>query len=236
MKSVKTMIFLFAGFLIASIATLIFFYKPVTVFIFARANHIDIEYKKLNAGGINEFVFEGLKAVGQKKGMGLYSSNARIKFIFNGLDLRNTVANFTLKDVRFINKGIEKETSYSNIDGLVAIPFSSLWSYKEVSGKIGLIQDGICIKNFIATGDIIKFSFDGTLTRDQNINADIGVYFAEKLTGKIPPDLTNMVLKDEGVGWKSLKVKLEGDLAKPSISVTGKLFRLNIGVKSENPS
>jgi hypothetical protein len=52
----------------------------------------------------------------------------------------------------------------------------------------------------------------------------------------MPPELTSMALKGETDGWQSLTVKLEGDLSKPSIQVTGKIFRLNIGVKQGNPN
>lgn len=236
MRSVKAPVFLVAVFLAALASALIIFYKPIAVAIFAKVSGIDISYKKMEAGSVNEFIFKGLRGTERKSGLGLSSSDARIRFIFKGPDPRNAAADFVLKDVSFIKKGIEKEVSYGNIDGLVAVPFNSLWNYREISGRIGLIKNGIRIENFLAAGDLIRFSLNGELSRDQNVNADIGIYFAESLTGKIPPELTSMVLKDGEAGWKSFTVKLEGDLAKPSIRVTGRLFRLNIGVKSKNPS
>ncbi len=71
----------------------------------------------------------------------------------------------------------------------------------------------------------------GTLKNCTTIKSEVTIYFADKLTGKIPPELTNLVLKGEDGGWKSLSVQLDGDYSKPSIQVSGRLFRLNIGVK-----
>ncbi len=231
MNSVKSVIIFASVSLLVSIACIIIFYGHIAVFVFARSNDIDISYKQLITGGFNEFVFKDLKAIERKRGIGILSSGASVKLVFNKLPFVKTAADFSLNDVQFIRKGSEKEASYNNIDELIAIPFNSLSRYKTISGKVRAIRDGVSVKNFLATGDTIKFSFDGTLTYGNVIDADISIYFDRELTGRIPPELTSMVLRDESDGWKSLTIKLEGDLAKPSIRVTGKLFRLNIGVK-----
>ena len=212
------------------------FYGQIAVMLFAKSNNLDISYKRLQASNFTNFVFTDLKTTQHNKGTGLFSSSAKVRLILNGPDPRKATTDFLLYNVHFITSGIIKEASYNNIDGLVAMPFSELWNYKEISGKIIPAADGIFINNFMATGDSIRLSFNGLLTNDNCIKADIGIYFESKLIGKIPPDLTNMALKDSGDGWKSLTVKLEGDLSKPSIQVTGKLFRLNIGIKPGKPS
>lgn len=231
MGYVKRATFTAALFLLLSIACIVIFYGHIAAFIFARSNNIDISYKQVIAGGFKEFIFKDLKAAWRRQDTGLSSSGASIKLIFDKSSPPGAAADFVLNDVRFIKKGAGKEISYNDIDGLIAAPFSGLLKYKTVSGKIGRMQNGMSLKDFIASGDQIRFLFDGTLTDSNVIDADITIYFAEDLAGRIPPELTSMVLKDETDGWKSLALKLEGDLSKPSIRVTGKLFRLNIGVK-----
>ena len=222
--------------LIAAIAILIMIfsvllYGNIVVSLFARCNDLDISYKRLNTISINEFLFKDLKAVERKHGMGFSSADARIKLVFSKSSPLNPTADLKLSDVRLMKRGREREASYSNIDGLVSAPFSGLLKYNTVSGKIASVKDGIIVRDFLASGDDIKFSFDGILTEESNINADKSIYFAKSLLGKIPPEITNMVLKESDGQWKCFSVKLEGDLAKPAIRVTGKMFRLNIGVK-----
>jgi hypothetical protein len=79
----------------------------------------------------------------------------------------------------------------------------------------------------------MKLAFNGSMRKDNTIKSDIVIYFADELTGKIPSELTNLVLTQEESGWKSLSVKLEGNYTMPTIQVSSKLFRLNIGVKEQ---
>ena len=231
MKSGKSAIFFLAISLLVFIFCIVIFYAHIAVFIFARSNDIDISYKKLTTGGLTEFVFKDLKAIERKRGVGILSSGASVKLVFDKSPAVKTTADFSLNNVHFIRKGSEEAASYNNIDDLIALPFSSLLSYKTITGKVNAIKDGISVTDFLASGDTIRFSVDGTLIYGNVIDADISIFFDKELIGKIPPELTSMALKDGGDGWKSLTIKVEGDLAKPSIRVTGKLFRLNIGVK-----
>jgi hypothetical protein len=93
----------------------------------------------------------------------------------------------------------------------------------------------VTIKDFLAKSDLMKLSFNGDIRRDNTIKSDIVIYFSDELTRKIPPELTKLVLTQEDPGWKSLSVKLEGNYTMPTIQVSSKLFRLNIGVK-DGPS
>jgi len=231
MKNAKKTMLAAVLFLSLSAACVAVFYAQIATFIFARSNKIDISYKQVVAGSPTEFIFKDLKAAWHHQGIELSASGASVKLIFDKPFPPKAAADFVLSDVRFIKKGSGKEVSYNNIDDLIAAPFSGLLKYKTVSGKIGMIKNGIILKDFMASGDEIRFSFDGTLTDGNIIDADITIYFAKGLSGKIPPELTSMALKGEADGWKSLALKLKGDLSKPSIQVTGKLFRLNIGVK-----
>lgn len=227
----KKVLFTIIIFLLLSLACVTIFYARIATFMFARSNNIDISYRQAIAGSLTEFIFKDLKASWQHQSIGLSSSNASIKLVPDRSSPLRPLTDFVLNDVRFTRKGSGKEASYNNIDDLVAAPFSSLLKYRTVSGKIGMIKNGISLKDFLASGDEIRFLFNGTLTDSGVIDADITIYFARSLTEKIPPELSNMALKDEPDEWKSLTLKLQGDLSKPSIQVTGRLFRLNIGVK-----
>lgn len=230
MKPIIILIIIISLLIAAGFVTMLY-YGPIMVQVFASANGLDISYAKIETQGLTVFSITGLKSIEKKSGIGIVAGDAQIVLGFKDNDPRAVTADFVLKNVRFVKKGTEKAISYNNIDGLVALPFNELWIYKEISGHVSPTQDGIFIRDFMATGDEVKFSFNGSITRAKVIDADIGIYFQSKVIGNIPPDLTNMVLADSGQGWKSLLVKLAGDLSKPSIRVTGKLFRLNIGVK-----
>lgn len=206
-------------------------YGRIMTGMFASANNLDISYAKLRTQGFKTFSFVGLKAIEKKSGIGMVAGSAQIILDFKHAGIRNPAAAFVLKDVRFVKKSGEKAVSYNNIDGLVALPFSSLWTYKDISGHVSPVDNGFRISDFMATGEEIKFSFNGLLTRSNTIDADVGIYFQSKIIGNISPELSSMILADSDKGWKELSVKLVGDLSKPSIQVTGKLFRLNIGVK-----
>lgn len=231
MAHMKKAIFTIVILLALSIVSMAIFYAQIAAFIFARSNNIDISYRQVTAGSFTEFIFKDLKVSWPHQGIGLSASGAGIKLISGGSSPLSVATDFVLNDVRFTRKGSGKEISYNNIDGLIAAPFSGLLRYKTVSGKIGAVKDGIELKDFLASGDEIRFSLDGTLVDNSVIAATVTIYFAKDLAGRIPPELANMALKDETDGWKSLALKLEGDLSKPSVQVTGRLFRLNIGVK-----
>lgn len=231
MANTKKAIFTAVILLALSIVSMAVFYAQIAVFIFAGSNNIDISYKQVTACGIKEFKFKDLKVSWPHQGVGLSASGAGIKLIPGGSPPFGVATDFILNDVQFIKKGAGKEISFNNIDDLIAAPFSGLLRYRTVSGKIGAVKDGIELKDFLASGDEVRFSFNGTLVDNSVIDAAVTIYFAKDLAGRIPPELANMALKDEADGWKSLALKLEGDLSKPSIQVTGRLFRLNIGVK-----
>ena len=224
------------GLLIILSLSAVFFYARIAVAIFAASNKIDISYRGLRARSLVDFEFTDLRAVRKNGGPGLASSNARFKLILSAPGAKGVTIDFILKKVNFITPGGSKEASYNNIDGLIAMPFSTLFNYREISGKITQSPDGLYIDGLKATGDSMKLSFTGLITRDNNIKADIGIFFEPKLAEKIPPELASMVLSNSDGGWRSLNVKLEGDLTKPSIQVTSKLFRLNIGVKPSSSS
>lgn len=229
MRYLKGITIFITALLLLSISGVAIFYPRIAAFTIAANNELAISYKRVIAAGLTELMFKDLKAVWPHQGFGLSASDASIKLVFNNpLD---TTTDFSLNDVHFIKEGAVEGLSYGSIEGLIALPFGNSWRYRTLSGKIRTTKDAIVLKDFIASGDVIKFSIDGKLTGKDTIIADVTIYFEKSLSGRIPAELSNMMLKDENDGWKSLILRVEGDITKPSIRLTGKLFRLNIGVK-----
>ena len=223
----------------AMILSGIYFYSGhLMMLFFARSNDLDISYKDLKQVSFGDISLSGLDIVERPKGVGLSSQRARIKLAWKGASSTKALVDFNLQEVHFIKRSADKAPVYDTLDNLIAIPFSSQWKYEEISGKIYSSKEGLNIKDFSAKSNDLKFSLSGILYDDSsNIKMEIFVYFSDNLTKRIPPELSGMVLRDESEGWKSFAVKLEGDYMKPSIQVSGKLFRLNIGLKeSGGPS
>ncbi len=214
-----------------TLIVLVAFYGRIAASIFSYVSDTDISYKRVSACSINELLFKDLSIVQKKDGMGISSLNGSVKFVPAGQPW-NLAADFALSDVHFVKKGPQKASSFNSIDGLISAPFNALCKYDTLSGNISYIKDGVLIRKLMASSDTIKFSFDGTITDDNAIDASITIFFADSLTGKMPPELSGMVQKADDKGWSSISFKVQGDLSKPSINVTGKMFRLNIGVKS----
>ena len=218
--------------LLAAVCAVVFiFYGRAVVYIFAKTNNMEIAYTQLKATRMNEFLFDGLTVRDRKSGMGIFAESARVDFSLKSADPRRIATAFDLKTVNFLTGQQEKAPSYNNIDGLVAAPFNSALHYQSISGKIYRESDCVRIEDVMARSDQLKMRVSGTLKDTSRISSDITIYFADSLTGTIPSEYLLMVLKSDEPGWKSLTVRLEGDFAKPSIQVSGKLFRLNIGVK-----
>lgn len=198
----------------------------IAVYFFSKAYNLDIAYKNLKGSYFKKVMFDNLNVIDRKNGIGFFAKSADIR--------PGAIIDFCLRDVHFIKKGDEPAATYDNLTGLVSIPFSSRWTYKELSGKIRPSRRGIDVDGLIATSDEIKLSLTGAIYYDNTIKSDIVIYFSDKLIEKIPDELSKIVLRDEKDGWKSLSVKLEGNYNMPSIQVSGKLFRLNIGVTSKS--
>ena len=189
---------------------------------------LTVSYKGLENNLYRQFHFTGLNVVDNKRGIGLSSQSALIKPDIAAVLSFKPSIEFKLNGVNFIRKGSHRTGSYDTLDGLIAVPFMSSWQYKEMSGLVEISPDKAHVKNFTATGDEIRVSFAGDLFYNKKVKGEITVGFAEKILRKIPPEMANVVLRDDGNGWKSLTVNLNGDFNAPAIQVTGKLFRLTI--------
>lgn len=206
---------------LAAVAAIIYLsYDRIAVYIFAKSNGLDIAYEGLKRAGVR-MIFKKLEAASGSRGLGISAGSASIDPKLKGFD-------FVLTDVRFLKKGGGGTSSYDDVAGLVAVPFNGNWVYKEISGTVVLLPNRVEAKRIEAVSDEIKLKASGTFGYDNAIDTDITIYFAETLTKKIPQEFLAIVLADEGAGWRSLSVHLTGNYAKPSIQVSGKLFRLNI--------
>ncbi|MDD5421930.1 MAG: hypothetical protein WC592_03540 [Candidatus Omnitrophota bacterium] len=221
----------FAAIMVTIAITVYIFFGPLAVYIFSKANNLDISYTSLSVSS-GKFAFGSLNAADRKTGIGISSKDARITPLWRGFPAKGGGAIFRLKDVNFTNRSPGKLASFDSLEGLIAIPFDSRWSYQEISGKVRSRKDGVDIENFSATSDEIKFEVSGSVDYDNAINIDIKVFFGGKPLEKIPRELTGALLTDEKDGWKSLAVRLSGDYKSPSINISSKLFRLNINTIS----
>lgn len=199
----------------------------------SSAYGLDIKYDRVIKAGLNRIDLEQLNVTDRAKGIGIVSDKALLRLTFNGIDPRRARVGFDLYGVRFTKTKAETEAKYDTLDGLVSLPFSSNWVYEEISGKIGYDSGAVLIDDFMAKSPTLKLSFNGRILKNGQIATQIVIYFADRLTDKVPPELTKLVLKDELSGWKSLTVQLEGDYTMPNISLSSKLFRLNIAVKEK---
>lgn len=199
-------------------------FDRVAIYVFSKTHNLDITYKGLRRISTGELLFHDLGIIDKKIGIGIFSKSGKVA--------PGAQISFDMRDVHFIKNGKEPAAAYDSLTDLVAIPFNSRWTYKEISGKITRSKNGIDIQELTAIGDEIKLSIKGTVSGDNIIDTAITIYFSDKLLREVPEELSNVLMRDEDGGWKSLAVNLKGNYSAPSIEVSGKLFRLKIGVAS----
>jgi len=211
------------------LAALYFISGRAAVYILARACGLDIGYERLELASFDEFIFDGLKVIDKERGIGLASKHAVIRPSWRPSSFKDLTIGFVLTEVRFVKQEAEKDDAFDKVSELIAIPFKSRWAYKRISGSIQPSAEKIIAKDLIAEGDDLKLSIKGSLDPKKNkVDSDLVIYFSQNLTSKIPEELAKALLVDEKDGWKSLSVRLTGDYSKPSIRVSGRLFRLNV--------
>lgn len=211
------------------LVVLISFFDRIMIYAVSKAYDFHISYSGLENRGYREFIFTDLKVFDEKHGIGTVSEYAQLKPKFKHIFAKDMTVDFHLSRVRFVRNESEIAETYDTLSSLVYTPFASRWFYKEISGKIDMFEKGVRVKDFLATSDDIRTSLTGTIYYDNNLELKVVIYFSNKLLTKIPDPLSKVVLKDEEVGWKSLSVNLKGNYKAPSIEVSGRLFRLNIG-------
>lgn len=169
--------------------------------------------------------------------VGMLGKAYGLKIAYKHADIKPRLVNkvilidFNLKDVT-ISRNIESapaKDSYNSVSDLVAAPFNGDWTYQRVSGTVRPSREKLEIIALNAEAKEFKISAKGSASYEtKSADMDIVLSFSGSLISRIPGELSGTILKDEQGGWKSLSVNIKGNLSSPSISITGKMFRLNI--------
>gem|GEM_PF-1950341 len=222
------------GALIASSAILIVYlnFDRIALFAISKLYSQDITYKHLAKDPINtRLIFEDLKIINNKLGLGFFSQRAIIKPSWGTDWIKSALVDFKFKDVHFLkSKDGEIKNDYDTLSRLISMPFEGRWMYKDVSGLVEIFSNGITIKRFSADGREMKLIVTGDLYYNNIADVDVTMYFSKEVLKEIPPELHSVIMRDEPNEWKSFSVKIKGDLKSPSLQVTGKMFRLNFGM------
>lgn len=211
-------------------AVIYFSFDKIAVYVISRLYDLDISYKKVGRSASAGYAFENMKLINKKMGIGFYSAQGSLKPVWNSRFLRSLDVEFKFKDVHFIKaKTDEVRARYETLDEIVSMPFEGRWQYKEVFGEVEIFSNGITVKKFSAEGREIRLIISGDIYYNNVVNTDITIYFSKEVLKDIPPELSGVIMKDEPREWKSFSVKMKGDLDSPSLQITGKMFRLNVG-------
>ena len=90
------------------------------------------------------------------------------------------------------------------------------------------------IKTFSASGRDVRVILSGDLYYNNIADIDVAIYFSKNALKEVPPELYSVLMRDEPNDWKSFSVKIKGDMKSPSMQISGKLFRFNIGTAIMN--
>jgi len=200
------------------------FFDHALIYFFAKAHHLDVTFKKsvpIYGGGLT---YGDMTVLDRKTGMGFLSELATFKPSWD----RGLVLKINLRGVHFLKKDGEKPAARDSLSALVSTPFSGRWVYNEIKGEVRPSRDSVRVGDLTAVGDQIKLKFTGDLYFNNTIRFDIVIYFSDKSLKDIPAEASQMLLTEEGGGWKSLSVHLEGNYSDPSIRISSRRFRLNI--------
>lgn len=205
-------------------------FDKIALFVLSKFYNIDVSYKEMVKDREKGYSFEDLKIMNRKMGIGFFSGRATLRRLPTSSIFKSLNFDFKFKDVHFVReKSEDRKKAYDTLEGLVAVPFEGRWTYKEISGIVEIFSNGITLKNFTADGKEIRLLVSGDLYYNNVVNADITIYFSKDVLKDIPPELHSIIMKDEPQEWKSFSVNLKGDYRTPSVQVSGKKFRLNIG-------
>ena len=223
-KMSKKIVLLLAALALIITAAFLYFDRGVA-YMLGKKYDLDIAYKKCSKNFSGQLNFEDLSITSKSTGLCFISKNAIIRPTFSG---KRTLLDFDLHDLYFTKRTAAGPEKYDTLTALVSSPFNSKWKYKEVRGQIEPGKKSVKINSLDAISDQLRLSMKGYYFYNGTIDSDIIIYFAAKLTEKVPPEFAKVILGDEKGGWKSLSVHLTGDPNKPSIQVSSKLFRLSI--------
>ena len=220
----KTIILILVVLGSALAATFLYFDRCIA-YVLEKKYDLDITYKKCSKNFSGELSFTDLSITSKLTRLSLRSKAAMVKPTFAGKKL---ILDFVLHDLYFTKRAASGSERYDTLTALVSSPLSSEWKYKEVRGQVEPGEKSVKINSLDAASDKLKLSVKGTYFYNGIVDSDIVIYFTAKVTEKIPPEFAKVILGDEKDGWKPLSVHLTGNVNKPSIQVSSKLFRLSI--------
>ncbi len=219
------------------VVTIFLSFDKIILFTLSKLYALDISYKHLFKDSRSGYTFEDLKILNKKMNIGFFSSRATLKPIWKSDFLKSLDFDFKFRDVHFIKSTTyQSRNIYDTLETLVAIPFEGRWTYKDISGNVEMFSNGLTLKKFVANGREIRLFLSGDLYYNNALDMDITIYFSSYVLKDIPPELSNVIMKDEPEEWKSFSVRLKGDYRSPSVQISGKLFRINIGTVVMEPN
>ena len=213
------------------IATLIYLsFDKIAIYTLSKIYSLDISYKSMEKSADRGYIFEDLRLVNKKMGLGFFSSQAILKPEWKSHFLKSLNVGFKFKNVHFIKiKEALPKPVYGTTEGLVSIPFEGRWTYKDISGDAEIFSNGITLKKFAANGREIRLLLSGDIYYNNVVDTDLTIYFSKDVLKEIPPEFSTVIMRDELENWKSFFVKIKGNYRSPSMQISGKSFRLNIG-------
>lgn len=219
-----------AAILAAALAAYLSFDK-IVIFTLSKFYGINMSSTALNKDKVNGYSFENLKVLNRRLGIGFFSARSNLRINERTSILRSLDIDFKFRDVHFIRSLPESLANlmYDSINRLVAIPFEDRWTYKDVSGTVEIFSNGLTLKNFAANGNEIRLYLSGDIYYNNTVDMDVTIYFSKEVLKDIPSELHSVIMREEPQEWKSFSVKIKGDYRSPSLEVSGKLFRLNVG-------
>ncbi len=223
----KTAVIAAVIFVLAALIAISF--DRLAIFAASRYSGIRISYSGLARDASGRIIIKALDIEDAKNGLGLTAKKAAIRppvlksFLKDGLGLV-----FELDNANFRISSKSHGGGSDVLRDIALIPFEGAWNYSKISGEIAIMRGETKIKNFSALSRDIRLTLDGALYGKDLIEARVKIAFSKSVIEKFPAELTNVVMREEPDGWKVVSIDLKGDPRKPSITFSGKLFRLNI--------
>jgi hypothetical protein len=215
----------------AAIFTVYLNFDRIAIFALSKLYSQEISYKNLAKDPKVGIIIGDLRIINSKLGVGFFSKRATIKPSWGANWIKSALLDFMFKDVHFLKSKTDADkTTYDTLSQLITMPFEGRWMYKEVLGAVEVFSNGITIKRFSAEGKDMKLIVAGDLYYNNTADVNVTIYFSKDVLKEIPPELHSVIMRDEPNEWKSFSVKIKGDLNSPSLQITGKVFRLNVGM------
>lgn len=202
------------------------FFERALIYLLARNNGLDIGYSSIKRTGPGEYLARDLLLAESGSGIGLRAEGGRVKVLSLSAPDIFTVR-FELNDVNFI-KAAPPENLYNDPQGLVASAFGDDIVYRELSGTVKRSRGVISADEITASGDLVKVRLSGSLSDSGDVFSEWRVSFSDSMRRRIPKELSEAVLESGADGWYGFSFTIRGNVKAPSISVSGKRFRLNI--------